>query len=82
MTRLTHTQLLECGSVPMMDAVRQHREQRLALLQKSAERGYLAVREFKRSGLIGLWKDRTDLEDSAVCARQVRERAQKRGGLS
>lgn len=31
-----------------------------------------------RSGLIGMWKDRTDITDSSEFARQLRERAQRR----
>ena len=69
-------------SPSLTDAVRQHREQRLALLRQSAERGRLTVREFKQSGILGLWKDRTDIEDSSVYARQLREQAQKRGDIS
>ena len=37
------------------------------------------VGDFRKSGLLGLWKDRSDIEDSAVYARQLREEAQKRG---
>ena len=33
-----------------------------------------------RSKLIGFWKDRKDIEDSAVYARQLREQAQSRRG--
>jgi len=36
----------------------------------------------RRSGLIGLWKDRTDIADSAVYARQLRQQAQRRRGLA
>ncbi len=32
------------------------------------------------SGLVGLWKDRQDIGDSATYARQLRERAQRRRG--
>jgi hypothetical protein len=32
------------------------------------------------SGLVGLWKDREDIGDSAAYARQLREQAQKRRG--
>ncbi|MEJ5311464.1 MAG: toxin-antitoxin system HicB family antitoxin [Anaerolineae bacterium] len=42
---------------------------------ETASRGHLTVGEFRESGLIGLWKDRTDIEDSAVYARQLREQA-------
>jgi hypothetical protein len=39
----------------------------------------LTVRQLRQSGLIGLWKDRSDLEDSSTYARRLRERAQQRG---
>jgi hypothetical protein len=39
----------------------------------------LTVRQLRESGLIGLWKDRTDIEDSSTYARRLREQAQKRG---
>lgn len=37
--------------------------------------GHLTVGEFRESGLIGLWKDRTDIDDSAAYARELREQA-------
>ena len=40
----------------------------------------LSVRRLRQSGLIGLWKDREDIQDSAVYARQLREQAQQREG--
>ena len=50
---------------------------------KSPEpRGRLTVRQLKQSGIIGLWKDRTDIEDSSVYARELREQAQKRGDIA
>jgi hypothetical protein len=50
---------------------------------KSPEpRGRLTVRQLKQSGIIGLWKDRTDIEDSSVYARELREQAQKRGDIT
>lgn len=33
------------------------------------------VGDFRNSGLLGMWKDRSDIEDSAVYARQLREDA-------
>jgi endonuclease YncB( thermonuclease family) len=39
---------------------------------------YLPADRLRRSGLIGLWKDRKDIPDSAVYARQLREQAQNR----
>ncbi len=41
----------------------------------------LTVGQFRQSGLIGLWKDRDDIGDSAVYARQLREQAQQRGHI-
>ncbi len=38
----------------------------------------LTVRQFRLSGLIGLWKDRDDIQDSSVYARELREYAQRR----
>ncbi|MEK7784898.1 MAG: hypothetical protein AAB658_05650 [Chloroflexota bacterium] len=38
----------------------------------------LTARQLRHSGLIGLWKDRTDIKDSAAYARQLREQAQRR----
>lgn len=40
----------------------------------------LTARRLLHSGLIGLWKDRTDIQDSATYARQFREQAQRRRG--
>lgn len=38
----------------------------------------LTARRLRRSGLIGLWKGRSDIGDSAAFARQLREQAQRR----
>lgn len=38
----------------------------------------LTARELLDSGLAGIWKDRTDISDSATYARQLREQAQRR----
>ena len=48
---------------------------------KTAPRPRLTVRQLRQSGLIGLWKDRDDIQDSAAYARRLRERAQKRGDI-
>jgi len=48
----------------------------------AAPRGHLTVGEFRESGLIGLWEDRTDIEDSAVYARELREQVQRRGDVT
>ncbi|OAD24010.1 hypothetical protein THIOM_000145 [Candidatus Thiomargarita nelsonii] len=42
----------------------------------------LTVRQLRQSGLIGLWKNRDDIIDSAVYARQLREQAQQRRPFS
>ncbi len=48
--------------------------------EREAEpRPRLTVGQLRRSGLIGLWKDRTDIEDSSAYARWLREQAQQRG---
>jgi len=41
-------------------------------------RRHLTARHILDSGLIGLWKDREDIKDSASYARQLREQAQRR----
>ena len=42
------------------------------------ERPFLTAKELRHSELVGLWKDRQDIEDSISYARQLREQAQKR----
>ena len=56
----------------------------ILLLQPTriAPRSRLTVRQLRQSGLIGLWKDRNDIRDSAAYARRLREQAQKRGDIS
>jgi len=49
--------------------------------QKTVRRSRLTVRQLRQSGLIGLWKDREDIGDSAIYARRLREQAQRRGDL-
>ncbi len=48
---------------------------------KTIPRSRLTVGQLQQSGLIGLWKDRNDIEDSATYARQLREQAQRRGSI-
>lgn len=48
---------------------------------RTTPRSYLTVRKLRESGLIGLWKDRYDIRDSAAYARLLREQAQKRGDI-
>lgn len=38
----------------------------------------LTAQELLNSPLVGMWKDRVDIQDSAVYARQLREKAQRR----
>jgi len=40
-------------------------------------RSRLTVHQLRQSGLIGMWKDRDDIQDSATYARRLREQAQK-----
>jgi len=42
------------------------------------EGNYMTVKDLLESGLVGIWKDRDDIKDSAVYARQLREQAQRR----
>ncbi len=41
----------------------------------------LTVGRLRKSGLIGLWRDRDDIGDSSAYARQLREQAQRRGDI-
>lgn len=49
---------------------------------KTIPRSHLTVRQLRQSGLIGLWKGREDIQDSAAYARRLREQAQKRGDIN
>lgn len=42
------------------------------------EGNYMTVKDLLESGLVGIWKDRKDIKDSAVYARKLREQAQRR----
>jgi len=42
------------------------------------DKKHITAKDFLDSGLVGLWKDRDDIKDSAVYARQLREQAQRR----
>lgn len=44
--------------------------------------GELTVGDLRKSGLLGMWKDREDIEDSSLYARQLRETAQTREGYA
>ena len=50
----------------------------LSEVASTPQRSRLTARQLRRSALIGLWKDRTDIQDSALYARQLREQAQRR----
>lgn len=45
----------------------------------SAGTGKELIEELTRNGMIGAWKDRTDIGDSVEFARKLRERVWKRG---
>lgn len=45
---------------------------------KVQNRSRLTARQLLHSGLVGLWKDRDDIEDSVAYARRLREQAQHR----
>lgn len=47
---------------------------------ETSKRPRLTARQLLHSGLIGLWKERQDITDSAGYARQLREQAQRRPG--
>ena len=52
---------------------------------EKSNRPRMTARQLLNSGLIGLWKERQDIVDSASYARQLREQAQRRpdvGGLA
>ena len=54
----------------------------LAQPEETGSRSRLTVRQLRQSGIIGLWKDCTDIQDSTTYARQLREQAQKRGDIN
>jgi len=47
----------------------------------SPPRARLTVGHLRRSGLIGMWQDRDDIDDSSAYTRQLREQVQKRGDI-
>jgi len=51
-----------------------------AIVEKdeAASSSHLTVGELRESELIGMWRDREDIEDSASYARKLREQAQRR----
>ena len=50
----------------------------LLLFTPLAKRPRLTAKQLLNSGLVGLWKDRTDIADNLAYARQLRDQAQKR----
>lgn len=52
------------------------REMRLS--QADRDKPPRTVRSWRESGMIGLWKDRDDIVDSVVFARELRERVWRR----
>ncbi len=53
----------------------------LPQLIETSSRPRMTVGQFRESGLIGLWDDHDDIDDSAVYARQLRKDAQNRGSI-
>ncbi|MCB9135075.1 MAG: hypothetical protein H6636_06590 [Anaerolineales bacterium] len=52
------------------------------LFPSDAPRSHLTARQLLQSNLIGLWKDRDEIQDSSVYARELREKAQRRSGVN
>ncbi len=50
----------------------------LLILQPQTVPKRLTVRQLRASGLLGLWANRQDIQDSAEYARQLRQEAQQR----
>ncbi len=67
---------IHLANLPVVEG--QQVELLLLFTPKPQRKKRLTARRLLNSGLIGLWKDRIDITDSAVYARQLREQAQKR----
>ena len=65
--------------VEVLDFIGYLRQRQKMGMAKPAPR-QMTARDLLQSGLVGLWADRTDINDSVVFARQLRERAEQRGG--
>jgi len=50
----------------------------LPQLRRMPVYAHLTARALRQSGVIGMWKDRTDIEDSSAYARRLREQSQQR----
>ena len=48
---------------------------------ETSKRPRLTARKLLDSGLVGLWKERSDITDSVSYARQLREQTQRRPGI-
>lgn len=44
----------------------------------SAPIARLTIGDIRRSGLLGMWRDRTDISDSSIYARELRQQAEQR----
>ena len=48
-------------------------------IDSKTPKGAEVIAALRKSGVVGMWKDRTDIGDSSEFARQLREKAQTRG---
>lgn len=55
---------------------------RSASANATSHQRQLTARELLKSGLVGLWADRDDIDDSLSFARRLREQAEHRHGSS
>ncbi|MFW6115611.1 MAG: hypothetical protein ACOC7Y_00955 [Chloroflexota bacterium] len=53
---------------------------RQALQRGQPYRTHMTARDLLQSGLVGIWADRADIEDSLTFARQLRRKAERRQG--
>lgn len=71
--------------IPNVPVVKGQQVEVLLLLRSvppKLKRGHTTARELLNLELIGLWRERTDIADSSIYARQLREQAQRRPGIS
>ncbi len=54
----------------------------LLLFPPSIRPSRMTAKDLLNSEILGLWKNRTDINDSLAFARQLREKAQKREGIN
>lgn len=50
----------------------------LSEVREQEQKPPLTAEKLLNSGIVGIWKDRKDIADSSVYARQLREQAQQR----